>query len=219
MPIDRKTVIEAVDEAKKNAKKRTFVQSVDLIIVLKDIDLKKPENRVNELVEVSHSPKSKVNVVVFAGGDLAVRADKAGADAILTRTDIERFRNDKQTAKQLVKNTDFFIAETSLMATIGKVLGPILGPRGKMPTPVPPTARIDTLIERHRKSVRIRIRDQPTAQVSVGTEEMSNDVLTDNILSVFTRLERRLERGLRNVRSAYIKTTMGPSIRLDYRGE
>ena len=163
MPIDKKSILRAVEETKKNSKKRKFSQTVDLIINLKDIDLKKPENRINELMEFPHSPKPKVKVTVFASGDLGFRAEKAGADKILGRPDIERLANDKKGAKKLTDDTDFFLAETSLMATVGKILGQILGPRGKMPTPILPTAPIDAIINRHRKSTRVRLREQLNA--------------------------------------------------------
>lgn len=216
MPIDRKSILKAVGEAKKSSEKREFAQTVDLVLTLKDIDLKIPENRVNELVELSHPAKPKVRITVFAGGDLALRAQKAGADTVLGRDDIERFTNNKKSVKKLVDETDFFLAETSLMATVGKVLGPVLGPRGKMPTPVPPAAPIDAIVNRHRKSVRVRVRDQPNAQVSVGTEAMSDEMLADNIQAVIALLERKLAKGLRNVRSASVKTTMGPIARIEF---
>ncbi|MFH0896654.1 MAG: 50S ribosomal protein L1 [Candidatus Bathyarchaeota archaeon] len=216
MPIDRKSILKAVSEAKKNSDKREFSQTIDLIVILKDIDLKKPENRINELVELSHPPKPKVKVTVFAGGDLALRAEKAGADIVLGREDVERFVNNKKSVKKLVDETDFFLAETSLMATVGKVLGPVLGPRGKMPTPVPPMAPVDTIVNRHRKSVRVRVRDQPNAQVSVGTEVMSDEMLAENIQSIIALLERKLAKGLRNIRSASVKTTMGSPVRIDF---
>lgn len=216
MPIDRKSILKAVGEAKKNSGKREFSQTVDLILTLKDIDLKVPENRINELVELSHPPKPKIKVTVFAAGDLALRAQKAGADVVLGRDDIERFVNNKKSVKKLVDETDFFLADTSLMATVGKVLGPVLGPRGKMPTPVPPTAPVDAIVNRHRKSVRVRVRDQLNAQVSIGTEVMSDEMLADNIQVVIALLERKLAKGLRNIQSALVKTTMGPPVRIDF---
>lgn len=216
MPIDRRSIIKAIDEAKKRAKKREFTQSVDLVLNLKDIDLKRPENRINELVELPHSSKPDMKIAVFATGDLALRAEKAKANMILRREDIERFVNDKKGAKKLVEDTDFFLAETSLMATVGKVLGPILGPRGKMPTPVPPTAPIDAIIDRHRRSLRVRIRDQPSAQVSIGTEEMSNEILADNIQAIVALLERKLAKGTKNLWNIYVKTTMGPPTKIEF---
>ncbi|MFH0748597.1 MAG: 50S ribosomal protein L1 [Candidatus Bathyarchaeota archaeon] len=214
MPIERKSIIKAVEETKKASKKRKFSQTIDLIVNLKDLDLKIPENRINELVELPHPPKPKINIIVFAGGDLALRAEKAGADRILGREDIERLATDKKGAKKLIGETDFFLAETSLMATVGKILGPILGPRGKMPMPLPPTAQVDTIITRHRKSIRVRLREQLNTQINIGTEDMSDEMLADNIQTIISLMERKLVRGARNIRGVYIKTTMGPRIKI-----
>ena len=216
LPIDKKSILKGLEEAKKTTEKRKFVQTVNLILTLKDIDLKIPENRINELIELPHPPKPKTYITVFASGDLALKA-KAGADMVLGKEDIEHFINDKKGVKKLVAETDFFLAETSLMSTVGKVLGPILGPRGKMPTPVSPTAPIDTIINKHRKSIRLRVRDQPNIQISVGTEEMENDMLVENIQAIITLLERRLVKGQKNIKEAYIKTTMGPSASINMR--
>jgi large subunit ribosomal protein L1 len=215
MPISKENILKALVEVKKNTEKRKFTQSVDLILTLRDMDLKRPENRINELLELPHSPKPDVKITVFATGDLALRAKRAGSNTVLGRTEIENFATNKKEAKKLAQNTDFFLAETSLMATVGKVLGPILGPRGKMPTPVPPIAPIDTLIKQYKKMVRVRIREQPNAQVRVGTEEMSDEFLAENIYTLIDLLERRLERGLRNIRDIYVKTTMGAPYKID----
>ena len=55
------------------------------------------------------------------------------------------------------------------MPLVGRILGPVLGPRGKMPIPVPPNADIAALIKKHRKTVVVRMRNQPIIQVSVGS--------------------------------------------------
>ncbi len=218
VPVNKIEVVKAVDEAKATSKKRRFSQSVELVLALRDLDVKKPENRINEIIELPHPPAADVKVAVFATGDLAVRARSAGADQIYGKEALTELVNDRKEARQLVQGIDFFIAETTLMPLIGRVLGPILGPRGGMPTPVPPTAPIDALIERRRRTVRIRVRSQLSAQCKVGAEEMDSEALADNIQAVFDRVERRLEKGLRNIRGAYVKTTMGPPAKIALEG-
>ena len=215
MPVDREAVLRAISEAKRNSKKRNFKQSMELILNLRDIDLKKPENRINELIELPHPPKEDIQIAVFATGDLALRARDAGADRVLERKALNDLSSDKKSAKRLVRETDFFLAETTLMATVGKLLGPILGPRGKMPTPIPPTAPIEKIIGRHRRMLRLRVRDQLVTQCRVGTEDMADGLLAENIQAVFTRFEERLTKGLKNIRSAYVKTSMGSSSRIE----
>ena len=214
MPIERSAILKAL-EASKNAKKRNFTQSIDLVLNLTDLDLKKPENRFSENIELPHPPKKGTRIVVFATGDLAVRAKGSGADQVLGREDLDKFGGDKKAVKKLAEATDFFIAETTMMASVGKVLGSVLGPRGKMPTPVPPNAPIDGILARHNRIMRVRIRDQLNAQCKVGSEEMSDEELTDNIEAVIARLEARLPKGLGNIREIGVKTTMGPFVKIE----
>lgn len=215
MPLDSASISKAVGEAKKSAAKRNFRQSVELILGLRDLDMKKPESRISEFVELPNAISKPVKVCVFAGGDLAVRAQKAGADRVIGREELEKMAGDKKAARKLARSYDFFIAEAPLMALIGKVLGTILGPRGKMPTPVPPTAPIDSVIERHRRSVRVRVRDQLNSQCRVGTEDMPDERIAENIQAVIARLEGKLPKGLRNIRSVRVKTAMGPVVRVE----
>lgn len=215
MPLDSKSITKAVGEAKKNAAKRNFKQSVELILSLRDIDMKKPESRISEFVELPNAISKPVKVCIFATGDLAVRAQKAGADRVIGREELEKIAGDKKAARKMVRGYDFFIAEAPLMSLIGKVLGTILGPRGKMPTPVPPTAPIDSVIERHRRSVRVRVRDQLNSQCRVGTEDMADEKIAENIQVVIARLEGKLPKGLRNIRSARVKTAMGPVVKIE----
>jgi large subunit ribosomal protein L1 len=121
---------------------------------------------------------------------------------------------DKKGQKNLVRTYDFFIAEAPLMPLVGKVLGSALGPRGKMPTPVPPTADITEQIKRHRKMVLIRLRGQPVLQCRVGTEKMSEKEIAENIQTVMRTIERKLRRGIKSVRSVQLKTTMGSPVKM-----
>jgi large subunit ribosomal protein L1 len=214
LSVNKDKIVKAVDAAKKNSRKRKFTQSVELVLALRDIDIKKPENRINEIIELPYPPSREVKVAVFATGDLAVRARNAGANEVYGKETLNDLVNDKKKARSLVRGVDFFIAETSLMPLIGRVLGSILGPRGGMPTPIPPTAPIDTLINRRRRTVQLRVRSQLSAQCKVGSEDMDSEDIANNIQAVLTLLERRLERGFRNIREAYVKTTMGPPTKI-----
>jgi len=213
LPVEKDAVLKALDEVRK-ANRKNFIQSVDLVFSLTDIDLKKPENRLNEAVDLPNPTKIEARIVVFATGDLATRAKTSGADQVLGREDLDRYGGNKKEVKKLADSADFFIAETTMMAAVGKVLGPVLGPRGKMPTPVPPNAPIENVVARHSKIVRVRVRDQLNTQCRIGSEDMSNDELAGNIQAVISRLETRLPKGLRNIHEIGVKTTMGPLVKI-----
>jgi large subunit ribosomal protein L1 len=97
---------------------------------------------------------------------------------------------------------------------VGRVLGAVLGPKGRMPTPVAPNANIGDIIEKQRKTVQIRLRGQPILQCRIGTEDMSDQQIAENVETVIRRLEGKLKRGLKNIRSIVIKTAMGPPIEM-----
>lgn len=214
MVLDAKNLQEAISELRSSSKKRNFNQSAELIINLRDVDMKKPEGRIQEVIELPHPLGKNVGVCVIATGGLSLRARRAGADIVLEREDLESLAGDKKRQRETAKKASFFIAEAPLMPLVGRVLGSILGPRGKMPTPVPPTADIEEIIERQRRMTRIRSRGQPTLECRVGTEDMSDRDLQDNIQAVIGRVERRLKRGMKNIDSVYLKLSMGPPIKV-----
>ena len=215
MSADLKTIKEKVTELKEKSKKRNFNQSIELLLNLQDLDLQRPENRINELIELPNPQSKPVKVCVIASGDLALRAKRAGADRVLEKDELDSLLKDKKAAEALAGEYDMFIAEAPLMPLIGRALGFALGPRGRMPTPVPPTAPIDTIIARQRKSVRIIVRNLPNIQCRIGTEDMLDDKIAENIQAVLNRLKEKLAKGSRNIRSIYVKTSMGPQIKVE----
>jgi large subunit ribosomal protein L1 len=116
--------------------------------------------------------------------------------------------------RKIANGYDFFIAEAPLMPLVGKTLGSVLGPRGKMPVPVPPSADIAGLIAKHRKTVVVRMRSQPIIQSRIGMENMKDEDIADNIQSVLRVLEGKLKKGMKNIKFAYIKTAMGPPVKV-----
>jgi large subunit ribosomal protein L1 len=214
MPLDQKTILEAVKEAKEKAGKRNFNQSVELIVSLKDIDMKSPEGKLQEIVELPNPPAKTNKICVIATGELALKARKANADIVIERAELEGLAGKKRELRKIANNYDFFIAEAPLMPIVGKVLGPFLGPRGKMPIPVPPTADIASLIERHRKTVLVRMRNQPVLQCRVGTENMKEEEIAENVQAVLRVVEGKLKRGIKNIKFAYIKTSMGTPVKI-----
>lgn len=214
MSLNTKALIESVKEAKGKTEKRKFTQSVELIINLRDIDMKKPESKIQELIELPYAVGKQSKICVIATGELALKARKAGADLVIERSELESLGGDKKKQKTLVNEYEYFISEAPLMPMVGRVLGSVLGPKGRMPTPVAPNANIADTIEKQRKTVQVRLRNQPVLQCRIGTEDMPDEQIAENIETVIRRLEGKLKRGLKNIRSIVIKTAMGPPIKM-----
>ncbi len=214
LPLAKDEIARALGELRKNLTKRKFSQSIDLVVRLREVDLKKPENRINETITLPNPPEKALKICVIASGDLETRAKAAGADMLVSRQNMDALGKDKKAARKLAQDYDFFIAEAPLMPQVGKALGSFLGPRGKMPTPVPPNAAIDQIISSHRKMVRVRMREQPVLQCRIGTEAMADEKLVENIQAVVSRIEQKLERGFKNVGEILLKATMSKPVKI-----
>jgi large subunit ribosomal protein L1 len=200
----------AVQKALESAKKRNFTETVELAINLKDIDLSIPKNRIQEDIILPSGRGKSVRVCVIGGGELARKA-KDVADLVITPEELGAIADDKKQAKKIANSTDYFIAEAPLMAVVGKRLGTVLGPRGKMPKPIPPGVDPAAMVEGLRRSVTVRTKDRKTFHVPVGTATMSAEDIAENVDTIVKRVALRLEKGKLNIASAYVKTSMGPS--------
>lgn len=212
--MDKRIVLQAVKQAVESSKgQRKFKQTVELAINLVNVDLSVPKNRIDEEVLLPKGRGKTPKVAVFASGELAVKARKA-ADMVIPPEEIDKLSGDKRKARKLAEDVDFFLAEAPLMPTIGRTLGQVLGPRGKMPRPIPPNADPSGVVSNLRTSVRVRSRDKMTFHAPVGTEDMPVEDLADNAFAVLDRIMKKLERGEFNLGSVYVKTTMGPAVKI-----
>ena len=202
---------EAVSRALEEAPPRNFRETVDLAVNLRDLDLNDPSNRVDESVVLPEGTGQETSIIVFAEGETAVRAEDV-AEEVLDSDDLADLGDDDNEAKDLAEDTDFFLAEESMMQDIGRYLGTVLGPRGKMPDPISPDDDVVELVERLKNSVQMRSGDRRTFHTRVGAEDMSAEEIADNIDVIIRRLEASLEKGPLNLDDIYVKTTMGPAV-------
>ena len=208
------TIEEAVNRALDEAPPRNFRETVDLAVNLRDLDLNDPSNRVDESVVLPAGTGQETQIVVFATGETALRAEEV-ADDVLGPDELEDLGDDDDAAKDLADETDFFVAEAAMMQDIGRYLGTVLGPRGKMPTPLQPDDDVVETVNRMKNTVQLRSRDRRTFHTRVGAEDMSAEDIADNIDVIVRRLEAALEKGPLNIDSIYVKTTMGPSVEVE----
>lgn len=204
--------METIKKLLEAAKPRKFKESVEVSVNLRDVDLSVPKNRVEEDIVLPKGRGRPIRVAVFASGELALRSRNI-ADLVIQPQEIEEYASDKRKARALARSYDFFVAEAPLMPVIGKRLGIVLGPRGRMPRPVPPTADPTSLINAMRNTVRVRSRDKRTFHAAIGTRDMTPEDLAENLDALMRRVVAKLERGRFNIQSAYVKTTMGPAVR------
>lgn len=195
----------------KNARdgitKRNFTQSAELTLILKDIDIKKGFS-INEVVNLPNKITKNSSVCVFASGDMGMRARKAQVDRVIEPEELDRLGTNKKDARKVVKAYDFFLADSTLMPRVGRSLGQFMGPKGKMPSPLPYGAPIENITVRFRGSVRARAKNQLNVSAKIGDEKMEDDQLVNNALAVISAIEKKLPQGDKNIHNAIIKFTM-----------
>ena len=209
MTLSSEQLRQAVAEMKTEQVKRGFKQSVELVLTLRDIDVKKQEVNINEVVYFPHKFSQEASVCIFASGDLALRARKAGTDRVIEPEELDRIAASKRELKKIARTYSFFLAEPQLMPKIGKIFGQFLGPRGKMPSPVAAGAPIESIIGRLRSAIRVKARGQMAIACKIGEEGMDDEAISENALSVISAVEKKLPSGSKNIGRAIIKLAMG----------
>ncbi len=205
--------LEAVVELLGKAPERKFGESVEVSVNLKDLDLTVPKNRLEDEIPLPNGRGKSVRVAVFGSPALCQKI-RGVADVVVPANELDDLAKDAKAAKRMVSEVDFFLAEAPLMPAIGKRLGVVLGPRGKMPRPVPPGSDPTNLVNALKRSIRVRSKGNRTFHAPVGTRSMKPEELAQNLDAVLNRIVGKLERGRTNIESVYVKTTMGPSVRL-----
>ncbi|MCH2604058.1 MAG: 50S ribosomal protein L1 [Candidatus Nitrosopelagicus sp.] len=212
--VNESELVSLIQEAKKSEKERKFKQSLELYLTFKDIDVKKGF-ALNEIIQLPKQMSQPAGVCVMATGDMGIKAKKANADQVLDGDELNKLAENKRETRKLINKYDFFLADTKLMANVGKSLGQLLGPRGKMPTPVPFNAPIETFLNRFRSSIRVRVKNSLALSCKIGDVEMDEKDVASNALAIISAIEKKLPNGDKNLRKIMIKTTMGKPIKLE----
>ena len=201
-----------IKEAKATDKDRKFKQALELIMIFKDIDVKKGFS-INETIQLPKQTSTPATVCVMASGDMGLKAKEAKADKVIDTGDLDKLGANKRESRKFINKYDFFLSDTKLMPTVGKVLGQLFGPRGKMPTPVPFDAPIGSFLERFRSSIRVKVKSSLSTSCKIGDETMEDTDLAANAHAVISAVEKKLPNGDRNIKRILVKTTMGKVIK------
>jgi large subunit ribosomal protein L1 len=210
--ITESQIAQMIKEAKQSTKARKFKQSVELIMVFRDVDVKKGFV-ISETVQLPKKMNQSATICVIASGDLGIKAKSANADMVMDSEQVTQMGSNKRTSRKLINGYDFFLADTSVMANVGKILGQFMGPRGKMPTPLPFNAPIDAILERFRSSIRVKLKNSLSLACKIGDETMSDEDLLANANAVISTIEKKLPSGDKNIKRIMIKTSMGKIIK------
>ena len=217
--MDKKDALEVVKNLRKNSEKKKFVQMVDLVINLQDLDFKKPDHQLDFYVTLPFSAGKKKRIAALVDADMFDDA-KAVCDSVVPLYQFDEFSKDKKKIKKLAKQHDFFIAQSTIMAKIAATFGRVLGPKNKMPNPkagcvVMPKSNLKPLYDKLQKTLRVLARQKPLLQLTIGKEDMPDDQIAENLYTVYDQLIHHLPKERNNVKNIFIKTTMGKPVKVE----
>jgi large subunit ribosomal protein L1 len=213
--VDKKHVLEVIKQVREKSKQRKFSQSFDLIMNLKDFDVKK-EAKIDDFIVLPNGRGKEAKVCALIGPEMVANAKACDKSIILN--DFDKFKKPRA-CRKLARSYDFFIAQANIMPQIAQAFGKYFGPVGKMPNPkggqiVPPNLNLTALVQKFKNTSKITIAKVPIASCRIGDEKMDDEKLADNIISAIDHVEHSLPRGSGNVKNILLKTTMGAPVKI-----
>jgi large subunit ribosomal protein L1 len=215
--ITEKQVVEkTLNEVMSISKKRNFDEAIEMVVTLKNMSLKNQAQRIDYSVTLPHPYLDKVKSLVFVKDKNLIQELKGVVDRVVLDEDIPKIS--KKDAKKMAEEYKVFLAEGPVMLTVGKHLGQVLSPRGKMPIVAPPSINaIKTLIIATISQQKISNKKNKSSvalQIKIGKKSQGVSNLSDNALVVIKSLIDRLPAGLQNLNRIYIKSTMSKAIKM-----
>lgn len=199
---------EALAELRKNEKKK-FSQSVDLIVNLKGVDMKR--DNVSTVIALPNKFKDK-KVCGFLN-------NRTELVKTITKLDFPKYK-EKKDLRKLVKEYDAFIASAPLMASVATTFGKVLGPAGKMPSPQLGVIMqendnaIKDLLEKISRSIKIKAKEA-SIKVVIAKEDMSDDKILENIKTAYNGIVEALPTKKENIKNVMIKLTMSKPVKVE----
>jgi large subunit ribosomal protein L1 len=212
--LDKKIIENTLEQLYKSSKERKFDESIELIVTLKNITLKNKSQRVNYSINIPKPYITKVNSLLFVKDTNLAKEVKGIVDKIVMEDEISKIS--KKDGKKLAREYGVFLAEGPVMLTVGKYLGQVLSPRGKMPLIAPPNPNaIKNLINNANSKLIIdnsKNKNSVSIQLRIGKRSQAVSDVSQNVLAVYNSLLDKLPAGKQNIKKVYLKTTMSNTV-------
>jgi len=209
-------LIEAIAALMKHSqeKKRNFTETIELQIALKNYDPNK-DKRFSGTVRLPVAPKQKFTVAVIGDAKHLDEAKKAGIQGY-SQDDLKKLKKDKKLVKKLANAHNAFLASSTLIRMIPRIVGPGLNKAGKFPSALGSNDDIMEKVEAQKASVKFQLKSKKALNlgVAVANVQMTEAEILTNIILAVNFFVSLLSKNWQQVKRIYIKSTMGPSHRI-----
>ena len=199
-----------------NRKKRNFKETVDLQIGLKDYDINK-DKRFQGVVKLPNVIRPRLKICVIADAVHSEQCKKDNIDYITTDSLSKKIDPDDKKGKQLKKWSRhykiLFVSE-SIVGQLPKLGGKFFAKWGKFPLVIKGNENVKVKVDEQLASVKFQLKKVLCLGVAVGNVDMTEEQIRQNLNMTINLLVSLLKKGWNNIKSLYIKTTMGKPVSL-----
>jgi len=214
--LNTEALAEAVSAILKHSeeKKRGFVETIELQLALKNYDPNK-DKRFSGSLRLPIAPKLKFKVAIIGDQKHIDEAKAAGVPA-MSQDDLKKLKKDKKLVKKLAKSYNAFLASSSLIRMIPRLLGPGLNKAGKFPSVLGANDNVLEKVEQQKATIKFQLKSKKTLclGVPVANVSMKEDEINTNVTLAINFFVSLLSKNWQQVKRIYIKSTMGPSHRI-----
>ncbi|KCV71616.1 60S ribosomal protein L10a [Fonticula alba] len=212
--ISRENLLKNVNEVLEGSKtkQRKFTETIELQIGLKNYDPQK-DKRFSGTIRLPFAPRPQMTVCILADAAHQDQANEAGLPS-MNIEDLRKLNRNKKQIKILAKSYDAFLSSESLIKQLPRILGPGLSKAGKFPAPVTNTDSLLAKVEETKCTIKFQLKKVLCLGVPIANITMEAEDIVQNIALAVNFLVSLLKKNWQNVKSLYIKSTMGKPVRV-----
>lgn len=192
--------------------KRNFCETVELQIGLKNYDPQR-DKRFAGAIRLPNTPCPTLKVCILGDEQHCDQAKSLGLE-FRSVEDLKKLNKGKKEVKKLAKQYDAFLASESVIKQIPRLLGPGLNKAGKFPSPISHADDMAAKVEELKATIKFQLKKVLCLGTAIGHVSMSEDQLVTNTMMSVNFLVSLLKKNWQNVKSLFIKSTMGKPVRL-----
>jgi len=202
---------EANDRNEKRKDNRKFIETIEVQIGLKGFDPAR-DKRINATTVLPQAPKTKYRFCLLGNEAQCKEAEEMGLP-FKTVDELKGFKRNKKLVKKMAKQYDMFLASSTMIRQIPRLLGPTLNKVGKFPLPITPNERVEQKVQQMKCTIKgsLKFKTGMPMCLSFGVANCSHDPneVQKNMVHLINYLVTQFKKGWQNIKKIHIKSTMG----------